>query len=134
MSIQSRLNQYRALYRDERADGAPAGELVGLSRRMGELFAALHVGGSMADKVNQPGYDVVGLAGERISVKTVQGMAKGKDVPGFNLRMAHLVDRVIVVCLDPATAELSIIHDEAAADFLPRLNSRGFVTLHALTH
>ena len=38
--------------------------------RLGELECAIRVGGTLAARTNQPGFDVVSPAGRRISVKT----------------------------------------------------------------
>lgn len=50
--------------------GADPKELRHLMGRIGELYLAMYTNGSMAENVNEKGYDVVTKENERISVKT----------------------------------------------------------------
>lgn len=86
------LGEALAWFEKEIDWGAPIAELRHLTGRIGELYAAMLTQGQMAAAVNQPGYDVVGAGGERVSVKTVTTSSR---VP-FNKRTLDLVDRVII--------------------------------------
>lgn len=50
--------------------GLPATETRHLIGRLGEFFCAIEVGGTLARNPNEPGFDVLGPTGRRISVKT----------------------------------------------------------------
>jgi len=76
--------------------GVLPSELRHLTGRIGELYAALITNGRMAEKSQQPGYDVVSKDGERISVKTTTMTANGSHV-SFNVNTLSQVDRVIVL-------------------------------------
>lgn len=50
--------------------GLPATETRHLIGRLGEFFCAIEVGGTLARNPNEPGFDVLGPTGRRISVKS----------------------------------------------------------------
>ena len=96
MQIIQSLGQAMEWFEKEITWGAPAGELKHLTGRIGELYVALMTNGSMAEKTNQPGYDVVSNKGERISVKTTTQMTNNGYVY-FNLKTLNVVDRVVII-------------------------------------
>ncbi|MFH4150990.1 hypothetical protein WAI81_20290, partial [Acinetobacter baumannii] len=63
--------------------------------------------GQLADSVNQRGYDVVSSTGQRISVKTVT-TASHVD---FNLKTIELVDRIIVLRINPEDLCIEVVYD-----------------------
>ncbi|HBO4605237.1 hypothetical protein P3C80_23575 [Pseudomonas aeruginosa] len=113
--LQDALQNRQALLLEELSWGFPLGELTDLTGRMGELFAALTIGGSMAKQVNQAGFDVLSPSGERVSVKTITSLDSWQMIY-FSKATWHLVDRVVIVHLDPETAKLAILYDAPAAD------------------
>lgn len=68
--------------------GAKATEVRHLIGRLGEFYCALQVNGTLAPLANQPGFDVVGPNGRRISVKTTA------QVSGFVSISKSTLDRV----------------------------------------
>ncbi|MFV5504014.1 MULTISPECIES: DUF6998 domain-containing protein [unclassified Acinetobacter] len=87
--------------------GMPIAELRHLTGRIGELYVAMMTLGQLADSVNQRGYDVVSSTGQRISVKTVT-TASHVD---FNLKTIELVDRIIVLRINPEDLCIEVVYD-----------------------
>ncbi len=77
----------------ELAWGVTPAQLTHLTGRIGELYVAMLTRGQMALATNQRGYDVVGMDGERISVKTVTSSGRAP----FNPNTIDLVDRIVVL-------------------------------------
>ena len=99
MTESARLQQLRDRYLEmvefEQLEfGVQPTELRHLMGRLGELECAIRVGGTLAKRVNQPGFDVVGPDGRRISVKTTA------QVTGFvpiSAKTLPLVDDLMVL-------------------------------------
>ncbi len=96
MQIIQSLGEAMTWFERELGWGVPPTELRHLCGRIGELYAALITNGQMATEVNQKGYDVVGVDGEKISVKTTAMMGTGGHVI-FNSNTLDQVDRIIVL-------------------------------------
>ena len=71
MQIIQSLGEAMSWFERELTWGVPPTELRHLIGRIGELYAALITNGQMATEVNQQGYDVVSVNGERISVDRI---------------------------------------------------------------
>ena len=69
MQIIQSLGEAMSWFERELQWGVPPTELRHLSRRIGELYAALITNGQMASNVNQSGYDVVTSIGERVEAR-----------------------------------------------------------------
>ncbi|MFJ4393719.1 DUF6998 domain-containing protein [Pseudomonas sp. NPDC089396] len=113
--LQAALRDRQARLLEELSWGFPLGELTDLTGRMGELYAALALGGTMAKQVNQAGYDVLSSSGERVSVKTVTSLDCWQMIH-FRKATWHLVDRMVIVHLNPETAELNVLYDAKALE------------------
>lgn len=101
------LGESIAWFEKELSWGMPIAELRHLTGRIGELYVAMMTLGQLADSVNQKGYDVVSASGQRISVKTVT-TASHVD---FNLKTIGLVDRVIVLRVNPSDLCIEVVYD-----------------------
>jgi len=101
------LGESIAWFEKELSWGMPIAELRHLTGRIGELYVAMMTLGQLADSVNQKGYDVVSASGQRISVKTVT-TASHVD---FNLKTIGLVDRVIVLRINPSDLCIEVVYD-----------------------
>lgn len=75
--------------------GVPLARLGHLTGRIGELYVAMMTRGQMADATNQPGYDVVSLDGEHISVKTVTSLHPIQ----FSASTLGAVHRVVILLI-----------------------------------
>lgn len=114
------LGESIAWFEKELSWGMPIAELRHLTGRIGELYVAMMTLGQLADSVNQKGYDVVSSTGQRISVKTVT-TAHHAD---FNIKTIELVDRAIVLRIDPSDLCIDVIHDMDIEEF--RVKSREY--------
>ena len=94
-------------------------QLLHLTGRIGELYAAMITRGQMALAVNQKGYDVVSADGERISVKTV---TTSKTV-SFNKNTITEVDRIMVlrIVVDETEASIEEVLDCRKPEFAEHL-------------
>lgn len=101
------LGESIAWFEKELSWGMPIAELRHLTGRIGELYVAMMTLGQLADSVNQKGYDVVSSTGQRISVKTVT-TATHVD---FNLKTIGLVDRIIVLRINPSDLCIEVVYD-----------------------
>jgi hypothetical protein len=103
--------------------GAPIQEMRHLTGRIGELYTAMITRGQMANAVNQRGYDVVSVEGERISVKTVTSATR----VDFKKGTLDQVDRVVIlrINLDEGEPSLEELLDMPIAGVLPLLRDVG---------
>ena len=101
------LGESIAWFEKELSWGMPIAELRHLTGRIGELYVAMMTLGQLADSVNQKGYDVVSSNGQRISVKTVTTA----NHVNFNPKTIGLVDRVIVLRINPSDLCIEVIYD-----------------------
>lgn len=101
------LGESIAWFEKELSWGMPIAELRHLTGRIGELYVAMMTLGQLADSVNQKGYDVVSASGQRISVKTVTTTSH----VDFNLKTIGLVDRVIVLRVNPLDLCIEVVYD-----------------------
>ena len=85
--------------------GVEPTEVRHLIGRLGEFYCALHVKGSLARAVNQPGFDVVSNDGRLISVKTTA--QKTGFIP-ISAATINLVDDLMVI--QYAAGNLEIIY------------------------
>ena len=92
--------------------GANPAELRHLMGRIGELYVAMYTNGSMAENVNEKGYDVVSKENEKISVKTTS-RTSGHGNVSFNPNTLRFVDRVIILRFNDEEMELEILLDES---------------------
>lgn len=69
-------------------------ELRHLLGRIGEFLCVLHTDGQLALQVNEPGYDVIGANGRKISVKTT---AQANGFIPINRNTFHLCDDLFIV-------------------------------------
>ncbi|MGF6091982.1 hypothetical protein [Pseudomonas sp. 18173] len=130
MTLQSRVLQYQAVIRAELESGVEIGELSGVIARMAELHVAGELNGQLPTVVHQSGFDVIAKNGERVSVKSIARMGFDRDVPKFNPRTQHHIDRAVIVAIDPVTAEPRIIYNALFTELKPLLNANGYVRLH----
>lgn len=115
------LGEHLSHFERELEWGVNAGELIHLTSRIGELYAAMITRGQMALATNQRGYDVVSAAGERISVKTITTSSH----VSFNKNTMDQVDRIILLRLNVEEGEVSVEELlDAAASEVP-LNDHG---------
>src|SRR5690606_30608558 len=105
--IMKSLGESIEWFEKELSWGMPIAELRHLTGRIGELYVAMMTLGQLADSVNQRGYDVVSSTGQRISVKTVT-TASHVD---FNPKTIELVDRIIVLKINPADLCIEVVYD-----------------------
>ena len=70
-----------------------ATELRHLMGRIGEFLCVLQTNGQLALNVNQPGYDVIGSNGRKISVKTT---AQTNGFVFINMKTFHLFDDLFI--------------------------------------
>lgn len=104
--------------------GVSPGELNHLTGRIGELYAAMITRGQMALDTNQRGYDVVGAANERISVKTITSSTH----VGFNQSTFHHVDRVMILRVnvdDDKGVSVEELLDAPVTDALELMREQG---------
>lgn len=111
MQLIQSLGEALAWFEREINWGVPATELRHLCGRIGELYVAMITNGQMATQVNQPGYDVVSAAGERISVKTTAQSGYEGHV-SFNQDSLALVDRVVVLRVNTEDMQVEILLDK----------------------
>lgn len=107
MSYSEYIDQNRSALTAGIAAGISPQELRGHVGVLGEAFVAQFLGVKLAERNNQRGYDLIDQDGLRVSVKTFttsQGVR-------FNKSTAHLVDRIIVVWLDPKL-KLHVVYDK----------------------
>jgi len=90
--IQS-LGEALSWFERELSWGVAPQELMHLTGRIGELYAAMITRGQMAFEVNQRGYDVISAENERVSVKTITS----SHHVSFNKNTIDVVDRIIVL-------------------------------------
>jgi hypothetical protein len=95
-----------------------AAELRHLTGRIGELYAAMITRGQMALAVNQRGYDVVGLDGQRISVKTVTSSGH----VSFRKSTLDEANRIMILRINIDEGEASI--EEIAEDTVSKILAR----------
>ncbi|GAB3053067.1 hypothetical protein GCM10027155_19350 [Acinetobacter apis] len=120
------LGESIAWFEKELSWGMPIAELRHLTGRIGELYVAMMTLGQLADSVNQKGYDVVSSTGQRISVKTV---TKARHVD-FNIKTLDLVDRAIVLRIDPSDLCINVVYDMDMVEFKAKSREyRGKYTL-----
>ncbi len=105
MQVIQSLGEAMSWFERELGWGVPPTELRHLSGRIGELYAALITNGQMAADVNQKGYDVVSLLGEKVSVKTTAIMGASGHI-SFNPNTLDKVDRIIILRIN--TEEMQI--------------------------
>ena len=101
--------------------GVQPTELKHLCGRIGELYAALIVNGQMAPEVNQRGYDVVSVDGERISVKTTARSSITNAHVLFNGNSLEFVDRVMVLWINTEEMQIEVLVNAVKDEILPRL-------------
>lgn len=109
--------------------GVSPGELNHLTGRIGELYAAMVTRGQMALATNQPGYDVVSLEGEYISVKTVTSSNHVR----FRASTFDIVQRVMIlrIVVEDDTVSIEEILDCSADEIRQRgINSDGSYTVY----
>lgn len=130
MQLIQSLGEAMAWFERELQWGVAPTELRHLCGRIGELYAALISNGQLAQQVNQPGYDVVGGNGERISVKTTAMMSRSGHIT-FNPRSLELVDRVLVLRMNTEEMQIETLLDAPIAELLPMLSqsANGSATL-----
>lgn len=131
MQVIQSLGDAMAWFERELNWGVPPTELRHLSGRIGELYAALITNGQMATEVNQKGYDVVGMNGERISVKTTAMMGQSGHI-SFNPNTLSKVDRVIVLRINTEEMQIETLLNEPVAianNLMSQENSSGKVTI-----
>jgi len=129
MQLIQSLGEAMAWFERELQWGVPATELRHLSGRIGELYAALISNGQMATEVNQDGYDVVSVQGERISVKTTAVMTSSGSV-FFNSSTLEKVDRIIILRINTEEMQIEILLDnltDEARQLMSPQNSSGKV-------
>jgi hypothetical protein len=122
------LSQALEWFEKEVQWGVSPGELNHLTGRIGELYAAMITRGQMALATNQRGYDVVSLAKQRISVKTVTTSTQAT----FNASTFGEVDRVIIlrIVIDDDDVSIEEILDCPAADIAQRgANKNGRIVI-----
>jgi hypothetical protein len=102
--------------------GVEAKSLPHLCGRIGELYACVLTNGQMALQANQRGYDVVSVAGERVSVKTTTRTLPCQ-IP-FNGNTLSEVDRVVVVRINTEEMQVEKIYDELIARARESMSSR----------
>ena len=98
------LAEALAWFEKELAWNVQPAELRHLTGRIGELYAAMITRGQMALSVNQHGYDVVSLEGQRISVKTITS----SNHVSFNKGTLHEASHVMILRLNVQEGEASI--------------------------
>ncbi|MDR9828200.1 hypothetical protein RCJ22_21640 [Vibrio sp. FNV 38] len=131
MQIIQSLGEAMAWFERELHWGVPPTELRHLSGRIGELYAALITNGQMATEVNQEGYDVVGMDGERISVKTTARMGHSGHI-SFNPNTLDKVDRIIVLRINTEEMQIETLLNEpksVACELMSQENAAGKVTI-----
>ncbi len=111
------LGESIAWFEKELSWGMPVAELRHLTGRIGELYVAMMTLGQLAESVNQKGYDVVSCTGQRISVKTIT-TASHVD---FNIKTLELVDRVIVLKINPKDLCIEIVYDLNIDEFKDKI-------------
>lgn len=117
------LSSRLAAYEADLARGAKAELLRAEVGLIGELYVAMMTNGQLADQNNQPGYDVVSEAGERISVKTTQ---RGSANVTFNPSTFDKVDRVIVIRVEDTEEQgvvIRTIYDAAGDEMRAKLGT-----------
>ncbi len=122
MQIIQSLGEAMSWFERELGWGVPPTELRHLSGRIGELYAALITNGQMAANVNQPGYDIVGESGERVSVKTT-GMMTGSGHVSFNPNTLSLVDRIIVLRINTDEMQIETLLNDTTANVIKLMSS-----------
>ncbi|MGF1717923.1 hypothetical protein L4D08_23975 [Photobacterium chitinilyticum] len=131
MQVIQSLGDAMAWFERELEWGVLPTELRHLSGRIGELYAALITNGQMATEVNQKGYDVVGMNGERISVKTTAIMGQSGHI-SFNPNTLNKVDRVIILRINTEEMQIETLLNEPkriALELMSKENSSGKVTI-----
>jgi hypothetical protein len=97
------------------ARGSTLANSSGIVGELGELYVAIQLGGTMVEGVNQPGFDVLSPAGERVSVKTVTGRHRYAH---FRESTFAFVDRVVIVFVEvdlSGDITLEIVYDGTSA-------------------
>lgn len=124
------LGEALTWFEKELAWGVEPAQLVHLTGRIGELYAAMIARGQMALATNQHGYDVVGADNERISVKTITTSTHAT----FRKSTFHHVDRILILrinveendasieeVLDCRAEELPMLTTDVAGEFVFRI-------------
>lgn len=120
MQLIQSLGEAMAWFERELQWGVAPTELRHLVGRIGELYVAMTTNGQLANRVNQPGYDVVSEKGERISVKTTARQAIRGQVLFRETTLAE-VDRIIVLRVNTEDMQVETLLDELATSLVPRL-------------
>lgn len=115
MQLIQSLGEALAWFEREINWGVPATELRHLCGRIGELYVAMITNGQMATEVNQHGYDVVSVIGERISVKTTAQSGYDGHV-SFNANSLDLVDRIVVLRVNTEEMQVEILLDKSVGE------------------
>lgn len=97
--IRESLKEYQAMFKREIQRNVPIGELTHLTGRIGELYVADKVQGTMAFDTNQKGFDVFSNDDKRISVKTTSS-SSGSHQFFFNANTIGFVDEVFILKID----------------------------------
>lgn len=97
--IRKSLEEYQAMFKREIQRNVPIGELTHLTGRIGELYVADKVKGTMAFDTNQKGFDVFSNDDKRISVKTTSS-SSGSHQFFFNANTIEFVDEVFILKID----------------------------------
>lgn len=122
MQLIQSLGEAMSWFERELQWGVEPTELRHLCGRIGELYAALMTNGQLAQRVNQPGYDVVSSRGERISVKTTAIM-NGAGHVAFNAKSLELVDRIIILRMNTDEMQIETLLDATLAELDPLLTA-----------
>lgn len=97
----------RILALEVKAFGCEPTETRHLIGRLSEIYCARHVGGKLARRVNQAGFDAIGADGRRISVKTT---AQKRGFVSFNERTARLAEAIKRSRVSDSWRELNAKH------------------------
>lgn len=110
MQLIQSLGEAMAWFERELSWGVPQTEQRHLCGRIGELYAAMITNGRMATAINQKGYDVVSVDGEKISVKTTATVGTGGHI-SFNRNTLQFVDRIIVLRINTEEMQIETLLD-----------------------
>jgi len=102
--------------------GVQPAALTHLCGRIGELYACVLTNGQMAAATNQPGYDVVSSAGERVSVKTTTQRLP-VQIP-FNASTLTTVDRVMVLRINTDEMQVETLFDASVEEARAEMTQR----------